>query len=124
MVKYPVAVLEKIEKSLIGEKNKLTKNLQRLTLEDPFADPQRINDNAAVDTEAKEEVDHERIEILKQGIEADITNIEAALIRIKKGTFGFCENCGNMIDTDRLAAVPTARYCMDCEKRLSKKSNS
>ncbi len=124
MDKYPNEVLEKIEKSLIGEKSKLTKNLQRLTLEDPFADPQRLNDNAAVDTEAKEEVDHERIEILQQDIKDDITDIDAALTRIKKGTYGFCENCGNMIDTDRLAAVPTARYCMDCEKRLSKKSNN
>lgn len=120
MDKYPQEILGEIKKSLEEQKNKIKKSLHALTSEDPFTDPDRINDNAAVDTEAKEEVDHERIEILKQGLESDIANVDAALGRIEKGTFGFCENCGKMIDTDRLAAVPTARYCMDCEKKLSK----
>lgn len=124
MKKYPKEILEQIEKDLLEERKKLEKSLTTLIQEDPFADPGRLNDNAAVDTEAKEEVDHERIEVLQTDVENNIKDVDAALMRIKKGTFGFCENCGNMIDTDRLSAVPTARYCMQCEKTLSQNHKS
>lgn len=119
MKNYPKEILEKIEKSLLSEKKKLSKNLQTLIQEDPFSDPGRLNDNAAVDTNAKEEVDHERIAVLQKDVEDNIADVDSSLKRIKTGTYGFCDNCGQMIDTDRLSAVPTARYCIQCEKTLS-----
>lgn len=121
MKKYPTEILEKINSDLLEEKKKLEVRLKNLSLEDPFADPDRVNDNAASDTEAKEEIDHERIEALQDDIRANLTSIDEALKRIKKGTYGFCENCGKMIDTDRLAAHPTAKYCIDCQNGPNKR---
>lgn len=121
MKKYPPEVLKTIENQLQQEKKKLELRLQTYHKEDPFSDPERVNDNAASDTEAKEEVDHERIEALKLDINANIKAINEALTRIKKGSYGFCDNCGQMIDTDRLNANPTAKYCMNCEKKMSRR---
>lgn len=121
MKKYPAEILEKIKNDLSQEREKLEERLKNLSLEDPFADPDRVNDNAASDTEAKEEIDHERIEALQNDIKANQASIDEALKRIKKGTYGFCENCGKMIDTDRLAAYPTAKYCIDCQNGSTKK---
>lgn len=115
MKQYPKEVLHKIKISLIEEEEKLKKQLKKLSLEDPFTDPDRLNDNAASDTDAKEEVDHERIEALKSDISLNLKQIEEALQRIKKGNYGFCENCKKMIDTERLAAYPTAKFCMSCQ---------
>ncbi len=117
MKKYPVEILKQIQVGLAQEKTKLEERLKNLSLEDPFSNPERINDNAASDTEAKEEIDHERIEALKKNIQANLLLIEAALNRLKKGTYGFCEKCGEMIDTDRLAANPTAQYCIKCQNK-------
>ena len=42
-------------------------------------------------------------------------DINAALIRIGKGTYGICEDCGQHVDFERLLANPTARRCVRCQ---------
>ncbi len=116
MKKYPKEILDKIKSELLTEKEKLEVRLRNLNEDDPFSNPDRLNDNAASDTEAKEEIDHERIEALKQTINNDLKSIEESLVRIQKGNFGFCENCKEMIDTDRLGVYPTVKYCIKCQK--------
>jgi RNA polymerase-binding protein DksA len=44
-----------------------------------------------------------------------------ALERIEAGTFGLCEECGRAIPTQRLNAVPYARYCMECASEMEPK---
>lgn len=43
--------------------------------------------------------------------------VEDALRRLYKDPdhFGICHSCGNLIDFDRLDALPHARYCLDCK---------
>ena len=43
--------------------------------------------------------------------------IEEALRRLYKepDRFGFCHSCGELIDFDRLDALPHARYCIACK---------
>jgi DnaK suppressor protein len=43
--------------------------------------------------------------------------VEAALARIRHGTFGICEACQNPISRARLEAVPWTRHCRDCKQR-------
>ena len=40
--------------------------------------------------------------------------IQAALERISKGTFGICEGCGQPVAEERLEAIPYARKCITC----------
>jgi DnaK suppressor protein len=44
--------------------------------------------------------------------------IGAALERIRRGTFGRCEECGGEIAEGRLDALPHARHCIDCAREL------
>lgn len=46
--------------------------------------------------------------------------VEAALGRIREGTFGECISCGNEINIKRLEAVPWTRYCIECQEKLEK----
>lgn len=46
-----------------------------------------------------------------------LKEIDAALERIKEGSYGTCEGCGKEIATRRLRAVPWARYCLVCAER-------
>ena len=43
--------------------------------------------------------------------------VQHARRRIRDGSYGFCEDCGEAIGVERLRAVPTARYCLDHEAR-------
>ena len=40
-----------------------------------------------------------------------------ALKRIDDGTFGICSKCKNLIDHERLEAVPIATMCYDCKTK-------
>jgi DnaK suppressor protein len=44
--------------------------------------------------------------------------IDAALDRISAGDYGVCAECGGMISSRRLAAVPWAAYCIKCQERV------
>ena len=47
--------------------------------------------------------------------------LEEALQRIKKGTFGICKVCQQLIPKARLMAVPTATKCVNCKEETKKK---
>ena len=44
--------------------------------------------------------------------------VEAALSRIREGTFGQCISCGRDINPKRLEAVPWTRHCIECQEKL------
>lgn len=117
--KFPASVLKKIKKYLLFKKEQTEKKLEDLKKEDPFNDPDRLIDNAAIDTEVKEQVGHERIEAIKRELERTLAAVKKALAKIGIGKYGFCENCGKLIDTERLAIYPLADRCTECEKKLS-----
>lgn len=46
--------------------------------------------------------------------------LEDALQRIENGEYGFCRDCGTLIEKERLEAVPIAQQCFDCKTKQSK----
>lgn len=49
-----------------------------------------------------------------------LRRIEAALERIRVGSFGECAACGDQINGRRLEAMPFATYCRECQERLER----
>ncbi len=103
-------------KLLIEKQDVLKKRLAVLQSEDPFADPERTTDNAAVDAEAAEQFGHERVVAMKAEIDDSLRRISRALEKINDGTFGICEGCGKEILEKRLRIDPAVRLCVECEK--------
>ncbi len=46
-----------------------------------------------------------------------VEDIEHALERIDRGTYGSCEGCGAPIPVERLEAIPQVRSCVTCSGR-------
>jgi DnaK suppressor protein len=44
--------------------------------------------------------------------------LDDALKRIENGTYGFCTECGTLMDKERLEAVPHAHQCIDCKTKM------
>jgi DnaK suppressor protein len=59
---------------------------------------------------------------LLQNQEQALDEISQALERIDKGTFGVCEECGEPIPRARLQAIPYARHCVACARKLQQSS--
>lgn len=119
-MKFPLNILKKIQENLQKKIIRLDTTISSLKMQDPYSDPDRLIDNAASDTEANEESSHERMEALEKELNQNKIEIEKALERIKKGTYGKCITCGKTIDEGRLKIKPTALYCFSCEQKREK----
>jgi DnaK suppressor protein len=53
-----------------------------------------------------------------------LRKIEESLQKIKEGTFGECDDCGNDIEIRRLEARPTASLCVKCKEAEEKREKS
>jgi RNA polymerase-binding transcription factor DksA len=109
--KFPSNLLTPVAHFLTARLHTLEKRKKEIAKEDPFADTSRVDDNAAPDIEADEQFGHARTSAIKTELSKSIIGIRKALTRIKIGKYGICEECGQMIDTDRLIAFPEAVLC-------------
>lgn len=92
----------------------LKKRRKLISREDPFGKARNEN-KAAPDTGAEERIGHDRASALRESLDKKIIQTRKALTRVKVGDYGICEECGRMIDTDRLMMRPEATYCVKCE---------
>jgi len=47
-----------------------------------------------------------------------LREVQAALRRIQQSTYGVCAACEEPISAKRLAAVPWAKFCVQCQERI------
>lgn len=47
----------------------------------------------------------------------ELIRIEDTIRRVKKGRYGFCEDCGQKIAPERLRVAPYAPCCIKCQKK-------
>jgi DnaK suppressor protein len=53
---------------------------------------------------------------LRRHLEGMLKEVDRAIVRAEKGTYGICERCHHPIAEERLKAMPSAIYCIDCAK--------
>ncbi|MBI5970155.1 MAG: TraR/DksA family transcriptional regulator [Deltaproteobacteria bacterium] len=49
-----------------------------------------------------------------------LSEIDDALERIKEGSYGACEECGEPIAEKRLKALPFTRVCVECQSKTER----
>ncbi len=116
-MQFPRNVLEQI-KSYLEKKDRDTQTrIKDLKKQDPYEDKTELLDRASDDSEAQRKAGRERVEAMQRQLNLALIQTREALTKIKIGKYGVCENCGKMIDTDRLAAMPMATLCLSCERK-------
>ena len=56
---------------------------------------------------------------LKQTDAKILQATEEALLRMEKGMYGICRDCGDPIAPARLEAIPWTRVCIECKQKQS-----
>jgi DnaK suppressor protein len=104
------ANLKKIKERLLNERALLTEKLKG-------------NDLSIDDSETPDPVDLAVRNYSKNVMLAVSENeskqlvlVDEALLRVEDEEYGFCQNCEKAINQKRLAAIPWARYCLDCQE--------
>jgi DnaK suppressor protein len=107
--KAPKLKLGPIKKQLLDMRDDLMKTVRNQRITDTGTDTGDSVDQASASIEREllfELSDNERV---------TLDQIEAALRKIDKGTYGLCESCQKPIAKARLDALPFARYCITCQ---------
>ncbi len=65
--------------------------------------------------QATQSLDKEILFELSDNERKILRDIEAALRKMEKGTYGLCEHCQKNIEKKRIKALPSARYCIGCQ---------
>jgi DnaK suppressor protein len=61
---------------------------------------------------------------LSSGDRRLLRDVLGALRKLDEGGFGECERCGEEIAEKRLEALPFARYCIDCQRRVEQEAKA
>lgn len=102
-----------LEKQLTSQRDQLRERIDRHHLD--------VVTNREQDDEAAEAVENVSREMTAATLERErktLTEIESALIRLKKGEYGKCDHCGAEIPKARLDALPWARLCVRCAEAV------
>lgn len=117
--------LEKLKSLLLEERARHLSQADELALE---AD-ELIADREAGDTQFDEEsgegdsiaVERERTLFLSAEAMNTVEQIDRALERMKKGTYGVCVPSSRRINIARLEALPWTEVCVDCKARSERR---
>lgn len=97
--------------------------LQRKQLIEANIQGSRDSIDSLKSSECNDEYDYAEVssDSFKEGIIAnqqikELQEIETALKRIEKGTYGICEMCDCVIPVGRLKAKPFAKFCTECRE--------
>jgi len=104
-------------KTLLVMKEKLMAEGIGKSLPDDLVRPFDIGDEG---DRADIERTHEVSILLSARGKERLIEIEEALEKIREGTYGICEECGEEIGGGRLKVMPLATSCVTCQSRLEK----
>ncbi len=115
--------LEAYRKQLFALRDRLTGDVSHLTSEafgkngdGPSASPTHLADLGS------DSFEQENTFNLLANEQQRILEIDEALDRMKQGGFGRCEECDTDIPKARLKELPYARYCVNCARKLERRS--
>jgi RNA polymerase-binding transcription factor DksA len=58
---------------------------------------------------------------LRENLQDSLRLVQEALARFEDGTYGRCEDCGNIIEWGRLKTLPYTSLCVECVRRQERK---
>ncbi len=98
---------------LLDERQRLQSLIGELDAELGTSEQDQLDALSTVDQHpadiASETFEREKDDAIRDGLERELGEVDAALARIDAGTYGIDEETGEPISDDRLDALPTAR---------------
>jgi len=107
-----------IKKTLLKKKETILKEVKEEILKNIGGDNKQLVDTAIDDgdwalVDISEDVNLRRLAAHRELMH----DIDEAVIKIANGTYGICEECDEEISSKRLAVLPTATLCIDCQEK-------
>jgi len=117
MVTDNKSTFDALEARLKAERLRLVEQFDALKATRPQEDRREGSPFGKREEEATETADLENRLALEKRVLDQMAEVDNALDKIVKGTFGRCESCGQVMDPARLEALPYAKLCVSCKGR-------
>lgn len=115
--------LDNIQKELEENKLRLESELSKFTHKNPHVsgdyDSNYPEYGDKEDENAAEVTEYITNKPLEETLEKTLRDVNQALDRVKKGTYGICKYCKKPIEEKRLEARPTSSACVECKKTIT-----
>ena len=121
VVAVPAAMQKRILDILVQKRAILAGDASRIESGTILSDKTKVAANHLADF-GTESFEQEFNLSLLQSRELTLLEIDAAIRRIREGSFGICEDCGCIIPVARLEAIPYTRLCVACQARRESES--
>jgi len=106
---------------LENERKHLTEQLEQLEADaQPTEERREGSPFGKREEEATESFELEKRLALEKQTRDQLAEVEHALAKFEKGTYGKCDICGKPIDPARLEALPQATLCLSCKANQTK----
>jgi DnaK suppressor protein len=113
--------LKLIRARLDNEKKRLEEVMEQTKAGAPASEERREGSPFGKrEEEATQSFELEKRLALEKKIKDNIAEIDHALEKFAKGTYGRCDICGKPIDPARLEALPSANLCLSCKVKHTK----
>lgn len=119
MLNLPRQTLAKVKKYLTRQQQSVEAQIEAIEKDDPLL-LQTAVEAPESGTDSWQADVHVKVVAVKNDLISLSKKITRSLLRIKKGTYGECENCGKKIQVDRLEAMPMANLCLKCSQKTSR----
>ena len=117
-------LLQQLKESLEKDKDSVEKELHSFAEKDKnlkgdwdtrFPKLDKETGGSSLEKAADEVEQYEAMLPVEFSLEKKLQDINLALGKIKRETYGNCEKCKKKISDERLKAFPAARTCKDCK---------
>jgi RNA polymerase-binding transcription factor len=117
--------LERLKARLLDERDRLLRQAHDFAAEAEQLAREREGGDTQFDEESGEgdtvNVERERDLLLSASARQEVEDIEKALQRMKRGTYGVCRYAGRRLPLERLEVRPWADVCVDCKARAERR---
>ncbi len=86
----------------------------------PDSDDVSFVDDAGFADRSHSTEERSRVNSVVRALRSNLRDVERALDKIDRGTYGVCERCGRQISIERLEALPWAVLCISCKQQAGR----
>jgi len=111
--------IEKLKKTLLEKRETIIGGVRQIDMSSQEMGQDGIQDTA---DEASTLYNKQVLLSLNENQRKMLREIDDALDRIEEGTYGMCDSCERPISLKRLQIQPFAKYCVQCQHVIEKKT--
>ncbi len=117
--------LERLKQRLLDERDRLLRQSEELAAEAEQLARDRDGGDTQFDEESGEgdtvNVERERDLLLSASARQDVEDIDEALVRMRRGSYGVCQYAGRRLRSSGSRLLPWANVCVDCKARAERR---